>query len=106
MGPDPIEPPLRRVFVPRIVPYPHPSLRYESRPVERIDDELRTSVRAMFDLMDAAKRIGLPANHVALPDRFFILNLTADREQKDQEQVFIIAELVKRHSSVDAEEGY
>ncbi len=52
---DPIDPPHRRAFVPRIVPYPHPSLRYVSRPVERIDDELRGSIRAMFDLMYAAR---------------------------------------------------
>jgi peptide deformylase len=91
--------------VPRIVPYPHPSLRYESRPVERIDDELRASVRAMFDLMYAAKGIGLAANQVALPYRFFILNVTADPEQMEQEQVFINPVIVKRHSSVEEEEG-
>src|SRR5580693_4369356 len=105
MGADPTDHPHRRVFVPRIVPYPHPSLRYESRPVERIDDELRASVRAMFDLMYASKGIGLAANQVALPYRFFILNLTADPEQKDQEQVFINPEIVKRHSSLEDEEG-
>ena len=36
----------------RIVPYPHPALRYASRPIERIDDDLRAlsetySVRAL-----------------------------------------------------------
>ncbi len=91
--------------MPRIVPYPHPSLRYVSRPVERIDDELRASVRAMFDLMYAARGIGLAANQVALPFRFFVLNLTADPEQKDQERVFINPEIVKRHSSTEDEEG-
>ena len=91
--------------MPRIVPYPHPSLRYESRPLERIDDDLRASVRAMFDLMYEARGIGLAANQVALPYRFFILNVTADPLQKDQEQVFINPEIVKRHSSVEEEEG-
>ena len=70
-----------------------------------IDDELRANVRAMFDLMYEAQGIGLAANQVALPYRFFILNVTADPEQKDQEQVFINPEIVKRHSSVEAEEG-
>src|SRR5271163_4106250 len=59
----------------------------------------------MFELMYAAKGIGLAANQVALPFRFFVLNLTADPEQKDQEQVFINPEIVKRHSSVEDEEG-
>ncbi len=89
----------------RIVQYPHPALRYVSRPVEQIDDTLRGHVRAMFDLMYEHKGIGLAANQVALPLRFFLLNLTADPAQKDQERVFINPEIVKRHSSVEEEEG-
>jgi peptide deformylase len=91
--------------VQRIVPYPHPALRYESRPVTQIDDDLRAKVRAMFDLMYESRGIGLAANQVALPYRFFVLNLTADPEQKDQERVFINPEIVKRHSSIEDEEG-
>ena len=89
----------------RIVTYPHPALRYQSRPVSRIDDALRARVRAMFDRMYDAKGIGLAANQVGLPFRFFVLNLTADPEQKDQEQVFINPEIVKRHASIEDEEG-
>jgi peptide deformylase len=89
----------------RIVLYPHPALRYESRPVNQIDDDLRSKVRAMFELMYEARGIGLAANQVALPYRFFIMNLTADPEQKDQEQVFINPEIIKRHSSIEDEEG-
>jgi peptide deformylase len=89
----------------RIVTYPHPALRYESRPVTQIDDELRSKVRAMFELMYESRGIGLAANQVALPYRFFVMNLTADPEQKDQEQVFINPEIVKRHSSIEDEEG-
>jgi peptide deformylase len=88
-----------------IVKYPHPALRYASRPIEQIDDALRSTVRAMFELMYEARGIGLAANQVALPFRFFVLNLTADPEQKDQEQVFINPEIVKRHSSTEDEEG-
>jgi len=89
----------------QIVNYPHPALRYASRPVTQIDDALHATVRAMFDLMYAAKGIGLAANQVALPFRFFVLNLTADPQQKDQEKVFINPEIVKRHSSIEDEEG-
>lgn len=91
--------------MPRIVPFPHPALRYESRPVTSIDNDLRASVRAMFDLMYEARGIGLAANQVALPFRFFILNITADPEQKDKEQVFINPQIIKRHSSTEDEEG-
>ncbi len=88
-----------------IVNYPHPALRYVSRPVTQIDSALHTAVRQMFQLMYAARGIGLAANQVALPYRFFILNVTADPEQKDQEQVFINPQIVKRHSSIEDEEG-
>jgi peptide deformylase len=88
-----------------IVCYPHPALRYVSRPIAEIDDGLRSTIRTMFDLMYAAKGIGLAANQVALPFRFFILNLSADPEQRDKEQVFINPEIVKRRSSVEDEEG-
>jgi peptide deformylase len=88
-----------------IVNYPHPALRYASRSITEIDDELQATVRTMFDLMYAAKGIGLAANQVGLPFRFFVLNLTADPEKKDEELVFINPEIVKRHSSVEDEEG-
>jgi len=88
-----------------IVNYPHPALRYESRAITEIDDDLHATVRAMFELMYAAKGIGLAANQVGLPFRFFLLNLTADPEQKDEERVFINPAIVKRHSSIEDEEG-
>jgi peptide deformylase len=89
----------------QIVNYPHPALRYASRLITEIDDDLIATVRAMFELMYAAKGIGLAANQVGLPFRFFVLNLTADPEKKDQELVFINPEIVKRHSSIEDEEG-
>src|SRR5262245_27072922 len=59
----------------------------------------------MFGLMYESRGIGLAANQVALPFRFFVLNLTADPNQPDQERVFINPEIIKRHSSVEDEEG-
>jgi peptide deformylase len=88
-----------------IVNYPHPALRYASRPVTEIDDALRATIDAMFELMYAAKGVGLAANQVNLPFRFFVLNITADRAQKEKELVFINPEIVKRHSSTEDEEG-
>lgn len=89
----------------RIVKYPHPALRYESVPVQRIDDSLRDQVRAMFDLMYEHQGIGLAANQVALPFRFFVLNVSGDATRRDEELVLINPEIVKRHSSVEEEEG-
>lgn len=88
-----------------IVLYPHPALRYESRLVTRIDENLRTVVRQMFDLMYAARGIGLAANQVGLPFRLFVLNITGDPEDKAEELVFINPEILRGEGDFQDEEG-
>ena len=85
----------------QIVKYPYPTLRYASQPLKRVDDELRTMIRGMFDLMYEAQGIGLAANQVDLPLRLFIVNLSAERGS-ETEQVFINP--VIRHPQGNAEE--
>jgi peptide deformylase len=89
----------------QIVQYPHPALRWKSSPISRITTELRETVREMFDLMYASEGIGLAANQVGLPFRLFVLNLTAKREEADQEHVFINPEIIRRKGTQEAEEG-
>lgn len=89
----------------QIVQYPHPVLKHVSRPLRRIDAELRDTIREMFDLMYQAQGIGLAANQVALPYRMFVLNLTSDPAQPDQERVFINPVLSRPKGSEEAEEG-
>lgn len=89
----------------KIVQYPHPVLKHVSRPLKRIDAELRTTIREMFDLMYQANGIGLAANQVALPYRLFVINLTADPAQADQERVFINPVLSHPKGTDEAEEG-
>ena len=88
-----------------IVRYPHPALRWKSKPVTAITPQLRKTVRRMFELMYESKGIGLAANQVALPYRLFVVNVTADLEQKDEELVFINPEIVQRKGSAEGEEG-
>lgn len=88
-----------------IVHYPHPALRWKSRPVTQIDVGLKRTVRRMFELMYEAKGIGLAANQVALPFRFFIINLSSDPELLEEELVFINPQIVQRSGSVEGEEG-
>jgi peptide deformylase len=60
-----------------ILTYPYPTLRRVSKPLRRVDNDLRNYIRQMFERMYAAKGIGLAANQVGLPLRFFIVNLEA-----------------------------
>ena len=89
----------------RIIEYPHPTLRHASKPLKRVDAELIEIVREMFVLMYANKGIGLAANQVDLPYRLFIVNLTGDAEQPDQQHVFLNPVLSGRKGSKEDEEG-
>ena len=68
----------------QILTYPHPTLRRVSKPLKRVDADLRRAIREMFDLMYAAKGIGLAANQVDIPLRLFIVNLEAKPEGGDE----------------------
>lgn len=88
-----------------IVLHPHPALRWKSKEVSRIDAELRTMVQEMFTLMYASRGIGLAANQVGLPYRLFVINPTGDKDDKDQEFVFINPQITRRNGSETDEEG-
>ena len=88
-----------------IVKYCHPVLRWKSKPIQEINDDLKRTVRRMFDMMYEARGIGLAANQVGLPYRFFVVNTTADPAEVDEELVFINPKILKRKGCEDAEEG-
>lgn len=88
-----------------IVLYPHPALRWKSKPLKRIDDELRQIVRRMFELMYEARGVGLAANQVALPYQLFVFNPSGDPERTEEEQVFVNPEIVHRKGTHEEEEG-
>jgi peptide deformylase len=89
----------------QIIQYPHPTLRHVSKPLRRFDAPLRKIVDEMFELMYSAKGVGLAANQVDLPLRFFIANLEADPAAKDQERVFINPVISKPKGQKIGEEG-
>jgi peptide deformylase len=87
-----------------IIAYPHPTLRRKSKPVKRVDAELRAIIRGMFEQMYEAKGIGLAANQIDIPLRFFVINTEAD-PAKGQERVFINPVISQPKGSAEAEEG-
>ena len=88
----------------KIVNYPHPTLRHESKPIRRVDSELRRIVAEMFDLMYAARGVGLAANQVDLPIRLFLANLASDPKE-GEELVFINPVISKPKGTEEKEEG-
>ena len=88
-----------------IIQYPHPTLRHKSRPLKKVDAELRTIIAQMFELMYEHEGVGLAANQVDLPYRLFVANETGDPKEKDAEHVFINPVLRKGRGQVEGEEG-
>lgn len=63
----------------RIIHYPHPTLRYPSKTVRRVDAPLKQIIAGMFDLMYEHNGVGLAANQVDLPLRIFVANPSGQR---------------------------
>lgn len=59
----------------KIVLYEHPTLRTKSTEVDTVDDELRKTLDEMVDIMRKANGVGLAANQVDIPKRFFVLEV-------------------------------
>jgi peptide deformylase len=88
----------------QIVQYPHPTLRHKSKPVRRVDSQLRDTVRRMFELMYEARGVGLAANQVDLPLRLFVVNTTGEPEE-GTELVYINPVLSRPKGLDEADEG-
>ena len=88
-----------------IVLYPHPALRFKARPLTRVTDLVQLQVAQMFGSMYEAEGVGLAAPQVALPYQLFILNTSADPDQKDLEKVVINPEILEKQGSVEGSEG-
>jgi peptide deformylase len=93
-----------KVMARKIIHFPHPTLRHESKTIKRVDAELRKIIREMFDLMYLSEGIGLAANQVDLPLRLFVVNLEA-KPDEGEELVFINPVVSHPKGSEEAEEG-
>ena len=89
----------------KIVQYPHPALRHVCKPLTSIDAKVRKAAEEMLEGMYEAKGLGLAAPQVALPYRLIVLNLTGDRNQRDQEGAYVNPVILERKGSVEDEEG-
>jgi peptide deformylase len=90
----------------KIVRYPHPALRFPSKPLTMIDQKVRLYAGGMLELMYEAKGLGLAANQVALPYQLLVMNATADPAQKEHERILINPVILDHGGGkVEGEEG-
>lgn len=87
-----------------VIVHPHPTLRHKSKPILRVDDQLRDYIAQMFELMYSSKGVGLAANQVNLPIQLFVVN-PAGKKDEGEEMVFINPVLSRPKGSELAEEG-
>ena len=82
-----------------IVEVPDPRLRQISSPVEKVDDEVRSLIKDMFETMYDAPGIGLAAIQVGVPKRILVIDLqepeVEDGPPVKDPRVFINPEIIK-----------
>lgn len=88
----------------RIVLYPDPVLFEETRPVERVDDEVRALVADMVDTMYQAPGIGLAANQIGVSRRVCIVDLSVGEEPGGL-HVFVDPRVIDHEGRQRGEEG-
>lgn len=86
-----------------LVLLPDPILRETSKPVERVDDQLRKFADDMLDTMYDAPGIGLAAIQVGAPLRMLVIDL-ADKDEAAAPLVVINPEIVARSSALNVHE--
>lgn len=88
----------------RIVKYGDPVLENPTRPVEKIDDEIRALVKDMVETMYAAPGVGLSANQIGVPLRVAVIDVTVG-ENPDALIVMINPEVIEQSGDQVEEEG-
>ncbi|WP_149498543.1 peptide deformylase [Roseiconus lacunae] len=87
-----------------VIHYPHPTLRYVSKPIRKVDAELKQIAQEMLDLMYESGGVGLAANQVDLPLRMFVANPTGQRGE-GEEFVILNPEVQRPKGNASSVEG-
>jgi peptide deformylase len=87
-----------------ILEYPDPRLREVGKPVQQVDDEIRTLCEDMAETMYAAPGVGLAATQIGVPLRIFVIDIAAEDEPSDL-RVFINPEIYEKDGVLTWNEG-
>lgn len=82
-------------------------LRKKAQPVQKIDAELVTFVKDMFETMHNASGVGLAANQVGSNKSVFVVDISVIKEYPDEKpRVFINPKIIERsEETISYEEG-
>lgn len=85
-----------------IIHYPDPRLHTVAKPVQQVDDTIRTLAADMAQTMYSAPGIGLAATQVDVHQQVIVIDIS---ETRDDLRVFINPQLLQADGSVVHEEG-
>jgi peptide deformylase len=85
-----------------ILCYPDKKLRTIARPVESVDDAIKTQVKNMFETMYDAPGIGLAATQVDFHQRVIVIDIS---DEQNQPLCLINPEIIKKSGEIEWEEG-
>jgi peptide deformylase len=90
----------------RVLMYPHPKLRAESKEITVFgsNSEVRDIAREMLLVMYAAEGIGLSAPQVGVNKRLMVFNENGDRKEKDLERVFVNPQIIRFSPETESDE--
>lgn len=86
----------------KILHYPHPVLRQVAAPVISFDQELRDTLKQMLEMVYADDAVGLAANQVGILSRFFVMDVTSE---KNQPMSIINPVITAREGEIYCDEG-
>jgi peptide deformylase len=87
-----------------ILHYPDPRLREKAKPIDAVNDEIRTLVEDMAETMYAAPGVGLAAPQIGVGHRLFIIDIATDDDPSDL-RVFINPEIINKEGTLTWGEG-
>ena len=89
----------------RLRTFPDPVLLKRSAPVEIFDDELRTKIAQMYDILYESQGVGLAAAQVGWSAQLLLINPSASREDESEARVVINPKVLKRWGKSKDQEG-
>lgn len=91
-------------MVHEILVWPHPTLKEKAKPVEVVDDEVRTLIKDMFESMYAADGVGLAAPQIGVLKRVIVLD-TRPRQPDSEPLAMVNPEIVELEGKITYKEG-
>lgn len=82
--------------------YPDKKLRTVAKPVEAVDDIIKTQVSNMFETMYDAPGIGLAATQVDFHQRVIVIDIS---DEQNQPLCLINPEIIEKSGEIEWEEG-